>query len=255
MNLQTLVLGVFFIMSDENTKITANRQKKMDIVTKLNEKLANTKAIIFTNYQGLTHKQLEGLKKTIKPLKADYVVAKNSLVLRALEANKIKIEDKKQLDGPTGTLLIYDDISGPLKALAKLIKELGIPSVKFGIMDSQNLTGEQILKISTLPNRETLLAQVVGGLKSPIFGLHRVLNWNLQKFIMTLNAVAAVKPALAVATTPISVPAAAEPVETPVVESETSEPATSDNAATSETIEKVKTEETKEEVKIEGGEN
>ena len=176
-----------------DTKISANRQKKMDIVTKLNEKLANVKAIVFTNYQGLTHKQIEGLKKTIKPLKADFIVAKNSLLKRALDENKIKIDPavggEKQLDGPTGTLLIYDDISGPLKALAKLIKELGIPSVKFGIMDSQNLTGEQILKISTLPSREILLAQIARGLKSPIFGLHRALSWNLQKLVMTLKAV------------------------------------------------------------------
>lgn len=172
-----------------DTKITANRAKKIEIVAKLNEKIASAKALVFTNYQGLTHKQLEGLKKTIKPLNADFVVAKNSLVLRALEANKIKIEDEKQLDGPTGTLLIYDDIVGPLKALAKLVKELGIPNVKFGIMENKSLSGEQVMKLSTLPSRETLLTQIAVGLKSPIFGLHRALNWNLQKFVMTLKAV------------------------------------------------------------------
>nr|MBI5455487.1 50S ribosomal protein L10 [Candidatus Levybacteria bacterium] len=176
-------------MSDENTKISANRQKKIEIVAKLNEKIAKAKAIVFTNYQGLTHKQLEGLKKTIKPLSAEYVVAKNSLVLRALEENKIKVQDQKQFEGPTGTLLIYEDFVGPLKELAKLVKELGIPSVKFGVMESKNLTGEQIMKLSTLPTRETLLTQIAVGLKSPLFGLHRALNWNLQKLVITLKAV------------------------------------------------------------------
>lgn len=182
-----------------DTKISANRQKKIDIVTGLSEKLGKAKALVFTNYQGLTHKQLEGLKKTIKPLNADFVVAKNSLVLRALEANKIKIDPpaggKKQLDGPTGTLLIYDDIVGPLKALAKLVKELGIPNVKFGIMENKSLTGEEVLKLSTLPSRETLLTQIAFGLKSPIFGLHRALSWNLQKFVMTLDQIKNQKPA------------------------------------------------------------
>lgn len=176
-------------MTNENTKITANRQKKIDIVTKLNEKIASAKAIVFTNYQGLTHKQLEGLKKTIKPLNAEYVVAKNSLVLRALEENKIKVEDLKQFEGPTGTLLIYEDFVGPLKELAKLVKELGIPSVKFGVMEDKNLTGEQVMKLSTLPTRETLLTQIAVGLKAPIFGLHRALSWNLQKFVMTLSVI------------------------------------------------------------------
>lgn len=202
-------------MDTQDLKITANRQKKVVIVEELSKKLENTKAIVFTNYTGVTHKQLEGLKKAIKPLEADYVVAKNSLILRALANNSIKVEDESHFNGPTGTLLVYGDVVGPLKQLAKLIKELGIPSVKFGILDNKSYTGEQILKISTLPTREILLAQIAAGLKSPISGLHRALNWNLQKFVMTLNAIIAVKPALAVAGTPIPEPTA---VETPAVE-------------------------------------
>jgi large subunit ribosomal protein L10 len=226
-------------MSDENTKVSANRQKKVEIVTKLNEKIASAKAIVFTNYQGITHKQLEGLKKTIKPLKAEYVVAKNSLVLRALAENKIKIEDEKQFEGPTGTLLIYDDVVGPLKELAKLVKELGIPNVKFGIVDEKNYTNEQIMKLSTLPTRETLLTQIAVGLKSPIFGLHRALSWNMQKLVLTLNAVVAVKPAVAAV---VDAPVAPEPVKEEVVSDQVVEEASNK-------------EENIEEVKVEGGEN
>ena len=98
-----------------DTKVTANRQKKIEVVAKLNEKLAKSKAIIFTNYTGVTHKQLEALKRAIKPMDAEYVIAKNSLILRALEENKIKLEGDNPLEGPTGTLLIYADIVGPLK--------------------------------------------------------------------------------------------------------------------------------------------
>ena len=182
---------------DTNTKITANRQKKIEIVAGLNTKIAKSKAIIFTNYTGVTHKQLEALKKAIKPMDAEYVVAKNSLILRALDENKIKLEGDNPLEGPTGTLLIYADIVAPLKQLAKTMKELGLLSVKLGIMENKLITGEQVLKISTLPSRETLLAQVAAGLKSPISGLHRALNWNLQKFVMTLAAIAKSKPVAA----------------------------------------------------------
>lgn len=209
-------------MDTQDTKVSANRQKKIEVVAKLNEKLASAKAIVFTNYQGLTHKQLEGLKKAIKPMQAEYVVAKNSLVLRALAENKIKVDDEKTFEGPTGTLLIYDDIAGPLKALAKVIKELGIPSVKFGVMDGANLTSEQVLKISALPSKETLLVMLVVGLKSPISGLHRALNWNLQKLVMTLSAVASSKPPVKADETPVeSKPDTQEPITTTETPSET----------------------------------
>jgi large subunit ribosomal protein L10 len=234
-------------MSDENTKVSANRAKKIEIVAKLNEKIASAKAIVFTNYQGLTHKQPEGLKRTIKPLKAEYVVAKNSLVLRALEENKIKVEDQKQFEGPTGTLLIYEDVVGPLKELAKLVKEFGIPNVKFGIVEDKRLTGEQVMKLSTLPSRETLLTQLVFSLKSPIFGLHRSLSWNIQKLLLTLNAISQAKPALAVPGAPVSEPAAEPVISQPVIEPTQEQPEAKEQPQAQE--------EKKQEVKIEGGEN
>ena len=194
-------------MDTINTKVSANRQKKIDIVASLSDKFTKAKAVVFTNYQGLTHKQIETLKKAIKPLEGEFVVAKNSLVTRSLDENKIKLGEDHVLEGPTGTLFIYNDIVAPLRALAKLIKELNLPSVKFGIMDNDFITTEQVLKLSSLPTREVLLAQLVAGLKSPIFNLHRSLQWNLQKLVLTLNAVAKAKPAVAKAP-------AIEPVKT-----------------------------------------
>ena len=93
------------------------------------------------------------------------------------------------LKGPTATLLAYDDVIAPLKALAKTIKELKLPEIKFGIFEGKIIDTKQVNTLSTLPPREVLIAQVVGGIKSPLYGLHRVLNWNIQKFVMTLNAI------------------------------------------------------------------
>ena len=247
-------------MKDETVKISANRQKKTDIISELSEKFGKAKAVVFTNYQGITHKQLEGFKKAIKPLNAEYVVAKNSLLTLALSENKIKLSEEQALDGQTGTLFLYDDVISPLKALAKTIKELNLPSVKFGIMENDFISGEQVLKLSTLPTKEVLLAQLVGGLKSPIFGLHRALSWNLQKLVFALNAVVGTKPALAV----VASDAISEPVASvePASESTTaSEP--EPETILAETPEEIKAEESapatqeenKEEVKNEGGEN
>lgn len=172
-----------------DTKVNTNRQKKEAIVEEIVEKASRAKALVFTNYEGLTHKQLEGFKKAIKPLESDYVIAKNTLVLRSLEKANIKIENPASLDGPTGTMFLYGDIVEPLKKLAKIIKEFNLPTVKFGILDNQALTSEQVLKLATLPSRDTLIAQFVGGLKSPLSGLHRALNWNIQKLVLTLKAV------------------------------------------------------------------
>jgi large subunit ribosomal protein L10 len=179
-------------MNDE-PKMNKNREKKQQIMASLVEKMQKAKAIVFTNYQGLTHKQLEGFKKQIKTMGSDFVVAKNSLILRSAKDANVKIANEKAIEGPTGTMFIYEDIVAPLKQLAKIIKELGLPSVKIGFFDNKELAAEQVLKLASLPSREVLLAQVVGSLKGPIFGLHRAMSWNIQKLAMTLRAIEAKK--------------------------------------------------------------
>lgn len=172
-------------MSDNKSK---SRQKKETIVGELSEKLQRAKALIFTNYQGLTHKQIEKLKKSAKALNADYIIAKNTLLLKSLQGSKIKLEEK-DLEGPTAAMFVYGDLIEPLKNLGKTIRQLGLPTIKFGILDKKLVEADQLLKLATLPSREVLLAQFVSGLKSPITNFVYSLNWNLKKLILTLKAI------------------------------------------------------------------
>jgi len=40
------------------------------------KKVEKSTGIVFTKLQGLTHQQIEGLKKALKPLEAEYVIPK-----------------------------------------------------------------------------------------------------------------------------------------------------------------------------------
>lgn len=232
-------------MSDQDSKpVSQNRVKKNAVVADLSETIGKAKGLVFTNYQGLTHKQIESLKVAIKPLDANFEITKNTLLKIALEQKNLKIEDEKGFDGPTGTLFLFGDVIEPLKKLAKTIKDFNLPKIKFAIIDGKSISAEDVIKLSALPSRETLLTQLAFSLKSPIIGLHRALNWNLQKLVMTLNAVAMSKPAIAAAPT--------APVAEPVAEAATKavvEP------AAQEAEEAVAESENTEEVKSEGGEN
>ncbi len=175
--------------TDNQPKVSGNRLKKEIVVAEISEKVARSKALVFANYQGLTHIQIEGLKKKLKPVDADLAITKNTLLKIALKDNGLKIEDEDALKNATSTIFIYSDIVAPLKELAKVIKELNLPSVKFGILDKNIISKDQVLKLATLPSREILIGQVVSGLMTPLFGLHRALSWNIQQFIMTLKVI------------------------------------------------------------------
>lgn len=176
-------------MNDTTNKVSPNRLKKEAIVAQLLQKVEKAKGIIFTDYQGLTHQQIEQIKKSLKTLEAEYVNTKNTLLLIALKEKIDTTAEKDKFSRPTATLFIYDDIVGPLKVLTKSIKEFKLPLIKFGVLEGKVLAENDIIKISTLPPLDVLRAQLLGNMKGPISGLHRALNWNLQKFVMTLNAI------------------------------------------------------------------
>lgn len=177
-------------MKDEQTqKVSDNRKKKEVIVADVQEKVDKAKALVFTNYQGLTHQQLESMKKDLKKLEAEFVVIKNTLMLRTLADKNLDDSEKEKFQQPTGTLFIYNDIVGPLKSLSKMIKEIKLPSVKFGLIDGRVVDEVGVLKLATLPPAEVLRAQFLGLMLSPIQGLHRALTWNQTRLVMTLQAV------------------------------------------------------------------
>lgn len=159
-------------------------QRKINIVEKLKDKTSRAKALVFVNYQGLTHKQLEGLKKTIKAQDAELVATKNTLLKKALEPTTVDV-----LEGSTATLFVFSDMVAPLKELYKTIRLLKLPTIKFGIFEGKILTGEEILKLATLPSREILIMQLIGQLKSPIYRLNYSLSFNLQRLVLMLKAI------------------------------------------------------------------
>ena len=179
----------------EQKKVSPNRAKKEQIVAELSEKVNRAKGLVFANYQGLSHKQIEALKKALKKADAEFAVTKNTLLKLALKVHSSKFIVQSSIEGPTATLFLYGDPIEPLKALAKTIKELNLVSptlghsIKFGIIDGENLNSEQVTRLASLPSRDILIAQLLFQMKAPIYGLHRALSWNVQKLVLTLSVI------------------------------------------------------------------
>lgn len=153
----------------------------------LTDKVGRAKALVLTDYRGLKHKQFEEVRKLLKKLNAELVVAKNRLLLRAL-ANKGKGLEES-LQEPTATLFAFGDEISPLKELLKYFKSAGAGKTKAGLLGAQILTSDDVTRLATLPPRNILLGMLASELKAPISGLHRALSWNIQKLVFALKAI------------------------------------------------------------------
>ncbi|MFH0864464.1 MAG: 50S ribosomal protein L10 [Candidatus Gottesmanbacteria bacterium] len=163
------------------------KQQKFATVEILKDKVSKAKSMVLTDYRGLTHKQLEEIKKAMKAIGAEFIITKNTLLKISLPTTNYQLPDTS-LEGPTATLFSYKDEIAPLSALAKFIKNFGLIKIKTGILNNKILSNEEVLKIAALPSRDILMATVVARLKSPIYGLHYSLNYNLQKLALVLKA-------------------------------------------------------------------
>ena len=179
-------------------KTTKLNPKKVETVAALKEKLEKAKTLFITEYRGLTHQQLEQLRKALKKVEAEYIVAKNRLVKLAmsqcsnLSADKSGIpitQFEKELHNPTATFLAFGDEIAAIKALANFIKSAQLPIVKIGLFGGKIATADEFKKLATLPSREILLATLAMRLMGPVSGLHYALRYNLQRLAVAIEGV------------------------------------------------------------------
>jgi large subunit ribosomal protein L10 len=162
--------------------------KKIQVVEELTQKVAQARAIVMTDYQGLTHKQLEELRRALKKVAAEFTVTKNTLLRRALSANHKTIPEAG-LNSTTGTLFAFKDEASPVKELAKFFKAINMGKIKAGLLGNTEISEAEVNRLATLPARDQLIGQLVGQLKGPLYGLHNALSWNLRQLVWTLDAV------------------------------------------------------------------
>lgn len=156
------------------------KTRNIAIASDLSEKFKKAKAVIVTDYRGLTHKQSEELHKAVKKVDGEYIVVKNSL---------LKIASGKETTGPTAVLLSYGDELSPIKELFKFIKNITKPTVKFGFVGETRYEESDIAAMAKLPAKEVLQSQVISRIAAPLYGLTYSLNFNIQKLVSVLQEV------------------------------------------------------------------
>ncbi len=173
---------------DKKAKLSA-KDIKVETVQSLGEKVSRAKTMAFINYQGLTVNQISDLRDKIKTAGGEVIVAKNTLMKKALAAQDFP-DTGSDLTGPTATVFSYEDEIAPIKQIADTAKVLGgIPKFKFGFFARDLLDLAGVEKLSTIPGRAQLQAKVVGSLASPLYGIVNVLQANIRNLAVVLNEI------------------------------------------------------------------
>lgn len=162
-------------------------QRNQDLLQIAKDKLNRAQAVFFVDYHGLTHKQLEEVRNSLREVGAEVAIIKNTLMNIALKEKDIDVES--QLKGPAAVLFSYDDPLATAKILYAFFKKYNLPKIRFGVFEGRVVEESEIQKLSTLPSREVLLTQLVGLLNSPIRDLVYDLNYEISALVRILSEI------------------------------------------------------------------
>jgi large subunit ribosomal protein L10 len=166
---------------------TVIRQKKVDEIEELADRLDRASMTLLADYRGLTVAQMSELRRQLRPANVEVRVAKNTLT--RLAARRVGKEALLPgLEGPTAIAFSYGDPAQLAKTLTDYVRVARLPlTVKHALIGAQLLPGTEVARIAELPNRETLLAQVVGSVQAPISGFVNVLAAALGGIVNVLD--------------------------------------------------------------------
>ena len=154
--------------------MSINKQKKGEILEKIQKKLNKAEFVAFVNFHGLNVALVSDLRKKLKAAGAEYNVAKKTLVKKGLSGISYGGELPK-LDGEVAVITSADPLA-PSKVIQEFIKKNKVLAALGGVYDKNYVGGDVIKMLGSIPPREVLLAQIVNIINSPIQGIVVVLD-------------------------------------------------------------------------------
>ena len=156
------------------------REQKASQIEEIAELLQNCKSFVIVSYKGISVADDTALRVKFRQAGVTYKVLKNRLVLKAME--KLGISGyNESLEGSSALAFsMTDPLAGP-KVIAEMSATVKALEVKCGRMDDMYLDVEKVNALAKIPSKETLLAQLLGMLLSPITGLAVALNQVAEK--------------------------------------------------------------------------
>ncbi|MGC2064345.1 MAG: 50S ribosomal protein L10 [Thermodesulfovibrionales bacterium] len=164
-----------------------NKQEKGVLIADLKEKFSRAKAVVLTDYKGMSVAELTVLRRALRKSSLDYGVVKNTLAKIASQETAVSVASDS-FKGPVGIAIGYDDPVLVVKKVLEFAKGNDKLKVKGAVVEGRFCDPQQVKEIADLPSRETLLSMLAGVLQAPATKLAGSLNATVTSFAYALDS-------------------------------------------------------------------
>ena len=144
------------------------REPKKDIVEKV-EKILKGSASVFVHFTGISVAQETAMRRSMRGEGLGYVVAKKTLIRRALSALGYDSELPMQGEVAVAYTATSDDQTAPARRVHAIGRELGEGklSILGGIFEGKLIDAAMMQTIATIPGMDTLRGMFANIINSP----------------------------------------------------------------------------------------
>jgi len=175
-------------------------EAKQATVAELKEEFSRSTAAIVADYRGLSVSDIQAVRRSLRSEGITYRVVKNRLAkIAASEAGRGELNEL--LDGPTAIALGSADEVTLARVFLDAIKPYKQVVVRGGLVGESRVDADSISRMASLPPREVLLAQLAGGMASPLSAMASLFSAPLRNLGYALSQLAEKKATEGVNTT------------------------------------------------------
>ncbi|MBI5754963.1 50S ribosomal protein L10 [Candidatus Peregrinibacteria bacterium] len=168
------------------------RANKQALIVDIAERLKKASSVIFSDYRGLTVKDMNALRHLLREKGMEMKIIKKTFIRLAAKNAGISEPDDAALEGPISVTFSYSDPISPAKILHTFSQAHEALQIRGGFMDGKILKREEVNALAVLPSKEELLTRLVWTFNAPISGFYTVIRGTLSGFMNVLSALSVI---------------------------------------------------------------
>ena len=167
--------------------MAVTKEKKEAVIRDLKDRIKRAKVAVFVNFHGLNVVKTQKLRKVLKKVGGEYLVAKKTLLKKVLDDFDFS-EERPNLEGEIGLVFGYEDEVSPPREIRDFSKAKEIRIIG-GVLGKKYIDEAAVKTLSTIPTKDVLFGQFVRAVASPLQRLAAVLQAPLRDLVMVFGQI------------------------------------------------------------------
>ncbi len=151
------------------------REKKKDILARLQDEVVKAKTIVLVNFHGLSVLETSNMRRSLREATTKFFVAKKTLIKKAFTEAGFE-GTLPEMEGEIAVAYGEDQLAVPKGVYEYEKKTAGLVKIVGGVLNGAYADQKLMVTMAQIPPREVLLAQFLNIINSPLQGLAVALN-------------------------------------------------------------------------------